>query len=132
MVDQIVVAVVTTALTIITAVCTTIIIPRVGAWLDSKTHTQLLLTAVDELTKAAEITVNQLNQTVVNQLKADGKFDPIAQKQVLDTAVKQIESNLTKGTVDFLTKNGADITAMIISYIESHIATTKPSATSAA
>lgn len=121
MLDQIVVAVITTALTVIAAVCTTVLIPRLGAWLDSKTNNHTLEGAIKELTQAAQVTVDSLNQKVVKQLKTDGKFDAAAQKEVLTTAVKEIEASLTKGTVDFLTKNNTDITAMIVSYVEARI-----------
>ncbi len=66
MLDQIIVAVVTTALTIITAVCTTVLIPRLGDLLKSKTHNQTLMSAITELTQAAQVTVDGLNQKLVN------------------------------------------------------------------
>ena len=103
-------------------VVTGILIPFVTNWLKSKTDNANLQYVIDELSQTVQTSVNHVNQTFVNQLKADGKFDADNQAKALKMAVEESVNSLTAKTVKILGKEGIDIETLIIKYIEAKIA----------
>nr|DAU15724.1 MAG TPA: holin [Caudoviricetes sp.] len=106
-------------------VVTGILIPFVTNWLKSKTDNANLQYVIDELSQTVQTSVNHVNQTFVNQLKADGKFDADNQAKALKMAVEESVNSLTAKTVKILGKEGIDIETLIIKYIEAAIAEKK-------
>lgn len=106
-------------------VVTGILIPFVTNWLKSKTDNANLQYVIDELSQTVQTSVNHVNQTFVNQLKADGKFDADNQTKALKMAVEESVNSLTAKTVKILGKEGIDIETLIIKYIEAAIAEKK-------
>ena len=106
-------------------VVTGILIPFVTNWLKSKTDNANLQYIIDELSQTVQTSVNHVNQTFVNQLKADGKFDADNQAKALKMAVEESVNSLTAKTVKLLGKEGIDIETLIIKYIEAAIAEKK-------
>ena len=106
-------------------VVTGILIPFVTNWLKSKTDNANLQYVIDELSKTVQTSVNHVNQTFVNQLKADGKFDADNQAKALKMAVEESVNSLTAKTVKILGKEGIDIETLVIKYIEAAIAEKK-------
>lgn len=106
-------------------VVTGILIPFVTNWLKSKTDNANLQYVIDELSQTVQTSVNHVNQTFVNQLKADGKFDADSQAKALKMAVEESVNSLTAKTVKILGKEGIDIETLIIKYIEAAIAEKK-------
>lgn len=106
-------------------VVTGILIPFVTNWLKSKTDNANLQYVIDELSQTVQTSVNHVNQTFVNQLKADGKFDADNQAKALKMAVEESVNSLTAKTVKILGKEGIDIETLVIKYIEAAIAEKK-------
>lgn len=106
-------------------VVTGILIPFVTNWLKSKTDNANLQYVIDELSQTVQTSVNHVNQTFVNQLKADGKFDADNQVKALKMAVEESVNSLTAKTVKILGKEGIDIETLVIKYIEAAIAEKK-------
>ena len=106
-------------------VVTGILIPFVTNWLKSKTDNANLQYVINELSQTVQTSVNHVNQTFVNQLKADGKFDADNQAKALKMAVEESVNSLTAKTVKILGKEGIDIETLIIKYIEAAIAEKK-------
>ncbi len=109
------------ALGLVGTIVTGILIPYITNLLKSKTDNVNLEYVINELSQTVTTSINHVNQTFVNQLKADGKFDAENQSKALQMAVTESVNNLTKKTVNILGKNGIDVEKLIISYIESEI-----------
>lgn len=109
------------ALGLVGTIVTSILIPYITNLLKSKTDNVNLEYVINELSQTVTTSINHINQTFVNQLKADGKFDAKNQSKALQMAVTESVNNLTKKTVNILGKNGIDVEKLIISYIESEI-----------
>lgn len=109
------------ALGLVGTIVTGILIPYITSWLQSKTDNANLDYVINELSQTVSTSVNHINQTFVNQLKADGKFDAENQSKALQMAVTESVNNLTKKTIDVLGKDGIDIEQLIIKYIEAEI-----------
>lgn len=109
------------ALGLVGTIVTGILIPYITNLLKSKTDNVNLEYVINELSQTVTTSINHINQTFVNQLKTDGKFDAENQSKALQMAVTESVNNLTKKTVNILGKNGIDVEKLIISYIESEI-----------
>lgn len=109
------------ALGLVGTIVTGILVPYITNLLKSKTDNVNLEYVINELSQTVTTSINHINQTFVNQLKADGKFDAENQSKALQMAVTESVNNLTKKTVNILGKNGIDVEKLIISYIESEI-----------
>ena len=103
-------------------IVTGILIPYITNWLKSKTDNANLEYVINELSNTVATSVDHINQTFVNQLKADGKFDAENQAKALKMAVEESVNSLTSKTIDILGKNGIDVESLIIKYIEAKIA----------
>ena len=102
-----------------------------GAWLVTKIGKQQLNTinlAVEELTAAAEQTVLELQQTVVDDLKAASADGKLTQDEIRDLGKKLLEGSLQKMSasgINVLKAANVDINAIITGAGEALIATIK-------
>lgn len=110
---------------ILSSVITIVLLPALASWLKSKTENQDLQYVINELEQTVSTSVDYIEQTVVKQLKADGKWDAEGQKEALDEAVTVVLNSLTDKTAEILGKNGIDLESIIIKYIESKILSDK-------
>ncbi len=93
-----------------------------GAWLVTKIGKQQQLNtinlAVEELTAAAEQTVLELQQTVVDDLKAASADGKLTQDEIRDLGKKLLEGSLQKMSasgINVLKAANVDINAIMIS-----------------
>ena len=103
------------------SIITKVLLPRLVVWLQTKTENELLHAVIDELSKTAETTVGQVQQTFTNQLKSTGVWTDETAKQARCLAVETVKSNLTNSALDFLVENTADIDETIARYVESSL-----------
>ena len=103
-----------------------------GAWLVTKIGKQQQLNtinlAVEELTAAAEQTVLELQQTVVDDLKAASADGKMTQDEIRDLGNKLLEGSLQKMSasgINVLKAANVDINAIITGAGEALIATIK-------
>lgn len=103
-----------------------------GAWLVTKIGKQQQLNtinlAVEELTAAAEQTVLELQQTVVDDLKAASADGKLTQDEIRDLGKKLLEGSLQKMSasgINVLKAANVDINAIITGAGEALIATIK-------
>lgn len=106
-------------------IITSILIPYVTKLLKSKTDNTNLQYVITELSQTVQTSIDYVNQTFVEQLKADGKFDAENQAKALKLATENVMNNLTTKTIQVLGKDGIDIENLIISYIEAKISESK-------
>ena len=103
-----------------------------GAWLVAQIgKSQKLNTinaAVDELTTAAEVTVLELQQTVVDDLKAASADGKLSKEEIADLGKKLLDGALEKMSlsgINVLKAADVDISAIITGVGEALIATMK-------
>lgn len=119
--NQIIEGVLTLALLVVTG----IIIPKVKEFISSKTNNTIMNAAMSEMLMQVDIAVTYVEQTMVSQLKADGKWDTENQKKALDTAVDTVLANLSESALSYFQSNTGNLVKTVASYIESNIAKSK-------
>lgn len=123
--ETIVTSVIGLLFTILAAIITSVLIPALSNWLKSKTENQRLKSVIDDLTQTVATSVDYLEQTVVNQLKIDGKWDAESQADVLSAAVSEVIFNLTSSTTEYAEKEHINLDDLVTRYIESYIQSKK-------
>lgn len=123
--EEITTKLITTIIGILGTIITTILLPYVVNCLKAKTNNETLKYVIDELNQTVVTGVDYIQQTFVEQLKKDGKFDSEKQKEALDKAVNVIWNGLSDRTVNFLKDNSIEIEKIIVKYVESYIASKK-------
>ena len=119
--DEIISAIISIVVTVVGTAITAVLIPAATTWLKSKTQNQKLQTVIDDLTVTVQSSVDMLEQTVVAQLKADGKWDTAAQERVLDDAVTEVLNGLNASTYNMIAAENTDIQALVKRHIEAYI-----------
>ena len=123
--EEITTKLITTIIGILGTIITTILLPYVVNCLKAKTNNETLKYVIDELNQTVVTGVDYIQQTFVEQLKKDGKFDSEKQKEALDKAVNVIWNDLSDRTVNLLKDNSIEIEKIIVKYVESYIASKK-------
>lgn len=118
---QIVNTLIELAAVVISTVITAVILPKFKAWMNSKVENQKYRNAIEDLTDKVAVSVNYIEQTMVIQLKADGKWNSETQKEALNKAIDTVLANISESTLSYLTDNISDVAGFITSNIESHI-----------
>ena len=86
--------------------------------LNSKVKDQKLRTFLTKFTEIAMACVNTLTQTVVDDLKKQGKFDAEAAAKVKEDCVALIRGQLSNDMVVFIQDNFGDVTSYISTQVE--------------
>lgn len=119
--EQLISEVLELVLGLIAAVVTGVLLPKLAQLVTSKVQNETLNNVVFDLSNSAAVVVNYLEQTMVSQLKKDGKWNSETQKEVLDKAVELVLERLADKTISTLDKNSTNVTNLIVSYIEAYI-----------
>lgn len=119
--EQLISEVLELVLGLIAAVVTGVLLPKLAQLVTSKVQNETLNNVVFDLSNSAAVVVNYLEQTMVSQLKKDGKWNSETQKEVLDKAVDLVLERLADKTISTLDKNSTNVTNLIVSYIEAYI-----------
>ena len=106
---------------ILALVITGVILPKVRGLIIAKTNKVETENAVNEIFMQVDTAVDYVEQTMVNQLKKDGKWNSETQKEALNKAIDVVLANLSQTTLNYLQKNCKDIVKTIANYIESNI-----------
>ena len=108
-----------------------VIIPLTRAaftWLKGRTQNEALRSALDEAQAVADNVIARLKAGVVDGLKAqsaDGRLSVEEARQVLDTAVDMMVSDLSVRTLALIEENADDISAYLANLIEARLLKTK-------
>ena len=111
-------ALITTVAQIVSAVCITLI-GVVGAWLTAKIGKQQQLASVkaatEQVVEAAQLTVGELQQTVVEKLKAagGGKLTEAQVAELGELLKAKTLQKLSTPVIDLLTAAAVDVQALI-------------------
>jgi len=94
------------------------------AWLKSKVKSERLLNALTELEQAAEITVGELQQTVVFGLKeaaADGKLSKEEIAELGQMSLSLVKARMSGAAQDLITAAGMDLNDLIRAQVEKQV-----------
>lgn len=108
-------------LSILGTIITTVLLPYFISWLKTKTTNEKMHYVIDELSQTVTTSVAYVNQTFVDQLKADGKFDEEHQKEALKLAIDDVFNSLSTKTVSILQSDELDVVGIVTKYIEAEI-----------
>lgn len=101
------------------------------ALIAAKIHNETVAGILNRLGDFVAKVVSELDQTVVEQLKADGKWNSAEAAKVKQMAIDKVKSYLgasgIKQLLDVLGIGSDTLTGMITSYIESHVSSLRPS-----
>lgn len=106
---------------VICTLITAVLLPLITSALKSKIKNNQWANVIDEITNAVSTSVDCVQQTMVEQLKADGKFDKENQQDALKKAVELTLQSLSSTTKKAISDENIDIEQMLIKYIESAI-----------
>jgi hypothetical protein len=109
---------------IITGLCTWLSAYLVQL-INSKIKDKNIAKWLSQITQIVLSVVKQVYQTYVEALKANGTFNADAQKEALNKAIVEIESELSTDAKKFITDNYGDMEAWLKTQIESVIYTLK-------
>ena len=94
------------------------------AWLKSKVKSERLLNALTELEQAAEITVGELQQTVVFGLKeaaADGKLSKEEIAELGQMSLSLVKARMSGAAQSLITAAGMDLNDLIRAQVEKQV-----------
>lgn len=113
------------ALSLLGTIITSVILPLVAKLILAKIKNQKLNYVATELSTTIINAVDYTNQTFVEQLKADGKFDAESQRQAMNIACSYAFDCLTDSSKRIISSEGIDVYSMLERKIEAQIAQKK-------
>lgn len=113
------------ALGLLGTIITTVLLPLLVKWIQTKIKNEKLNYAFSELSETVITAVDYVQQTFVDQLKKDGKFDSEAQKEAMKKALNYAIVTITDTTKKIIESENIDLEALIEKYIESAILKSK-------
>jgi len=90
-------------------------------WLSSKIKNEKVRAAVIAVTEVVEKSVLSIQQTFVDQLKKDGKFDKDKQTEALNKAINLAISLISEETKRVITENFGSFEELLLTQIEAFV-----------
>lgn len=109
------------AVSVTFAVAVKVVIPAAAEYIKEKTESETIKFAMTELESTAVKVVDDIEQTIVKQYKADGEWNIETQKCALNKAVSDMIHRLSLKTTEVVEKHGVDIDKLVVSYIQARI-----------
>ena len=106
---------------LLSTVITSFLLPMLFKYFSAKANNEKLAYIINELGETIAESVEYTNQTFVNQLKLDGKFDIENQKKALNMSVQYTLDTLTNKTKKIISKEGIDLNSLIEKKVEAYI-----------
>lgn len=106
---------------ILVLVISGIVIPKIKELVSVRISDETFKSAVDEMLSVVDTTVSYIEQTMVKNLKRDGKWDSESQVEVLEEATGIIISTLSKKTYDYFNSLDQTLEDTVKQYIEANI-----------
>ena len=119
-------------ISILSAIITTVLLPLAAQYVAAKIQNQKLQSAVDDIVQCVTTSVDFLEQTMVAQLKAEGKWNSDSQKAVMNQALTTSVNMLSSSTTKWLKANEKDAQEIAKYYIEAYIHSLKGDSTNEA
>lgn len=95
------------------------------SWIKKKIKNEKLRALAEVVLNLVRTAVLSTQQTFVDDLKKDGKFDKEKQKEALELTISKVKAGLTEETRTFLSEVYPDVEAWIRDQVEATIKTIK-------
>ena len=112
-------------ISILSAVITTVLLPIIAQYAMAKINNQKLNSAIEDITQCVATSVDFMEQTMVAQLKSDGKWNSQTQQEVMNNAMNTAIKMMSDSTLQWLKANQKDAQDIVSCYIEAYIHSTK-------
>ena len=108
-------------ISILSTAITVVILPLVAKFLTAKINNEKINEAITDITNVVSRSVEFVEVRMVQQLKADGKWNSETQKEVLETAVETAMNDLSEVTIKNLKLTAPEIKDLLEKEIEKYI-----------
>lgn len=108
-------------ISILSTAITVVILPLVAKFLMAKINNEKINEAITDITNVVSRSVEFVEVRMVQQLKADGKWNSETQKEVLETAVETAMNDLSEVTIKNLKLTAPEIRDLLEKEIEKYI-----------
>ena len=98
---------------------------KAAAWINRKTGNEQVANAIDRVALVVNAAVKSINQSFVDQLKKDGKFDKEAQEKAAREAFNLTLGLLTDEIKDIIEENFGSLEKYLKAIIEATVASSK-------
>lgn len=105
----------------LTTVVVSVLLPKLRDYITSKIGNEKFKAAISEIETVVATSVQYVNQTLVEDLKKNNKWDAASQKEAFELALKTVMENLSTETKDYLSTNSDNIVNTLTKYIEAAV-----------
>lgn len=105
----------------LTTVVVSVLLPKLRDYITSKIGNEKFKAAISEIETVVATSVKYVNQTLVDDLKKNNKWDAASQKEAFELALKTVMENLSTETKSYLAVNYDNIVNTLTKYIEAAV-----------
>lgn len=105
----------------LTTVVVSVLLPKLRDYITSKIGNEKFKAAISEIETVVATSVQYVNQTLVDDLKKNNKWDAASQKEAFELALKTVMENLSTETKSYLAVNSDNIVDTLTKYIEAAV-----------
>lgn len=105
----------------LTTVVVSVLLPKLRDYITSKIGNEKFKAAISEIETVVATSVQYVNQTLVDDLKKNNKWDAASQKEAFELALKTVMENLSTETKSYLAVNSDNIVNTLTKYIEAAV-----------
>ena len=105
----------------LTTVVVSVLLPKLRDYITSKIENEKFKAAISEIETVVATSVQYVNQTLVDDLKKNNKWDAASQKEAFELALKTVMENLSTETISYLAVNSDYIVNTLTKYIEAAV-----------
>lgn len=105
----------------LTTVVVSVLLPKLRDYITSKIGNEKFKAAISEIETVVATSVQYVNQTLVDDLKKNNKWDAASQKEAFELALKTVMENLSTETKNYLAVNSDNIVNTLTKYIEAAV-----------
>lgn len=113
------------ALGVIVTGLASFLVAKLTQWLNSKISDAKAANYLSTIATIVFNGVQTINQTYVDTIKKEGKFDEEAQKEAYNRCLVTVKAQLMPDLIDYITKNFGDMDEYLRSLIESTVRSLK-------
>lgn len=105
----------------LTTVVVSVLLPKLRDYITSRIENEKFKAAISEIETVVATSVQYVNQTLVDDLKKNNKWDAASQKEAFELALKTVMENLSTETKSYLAVNSDNIVNTLTKYIEAAV-----------
>lgn len=105
----------------LTTLVVSVLLPKLRDYITSKIGNEKFKSAISEIETVVATSVQYVNQTLVDDLKKNNKWDAASQKEAFELALKTVMENLSTETKNYLAVNSDNIVNTLTKYIEAAV-----------